>query len=137
VVVDAALTGDVEDAARRVAAAIRDGAGWMVWAGEPTVRLPARPGRGGRARQLALLVARELAGVPGWRLLVAGSDGVDGTGDAAGAIVDGATWERLDDPQGALDRCDAGAALAAIGAEVVTGPTGVNHADLLVAWRGT
>jgi hydroxypyruvate reductase len=134
-VVDAALTGDVEEVAGRVAAAIRDGAGWMIWAGEPTVRLPPRPGRGGRARQQALLVARALAGVPGWRLLVAGSDGVDGTGDAAGAIVDGATWGRLTDPQGALDRCDAGGALGAIGAEVVTGPTGVNHADLLVAFR--
>jgi glycerate-2-kinase len=36
------------------------------------------------------------------------------------------------DPQTALDRCDAGTALDAVGALVITGPTGVNHADLVV-----
>ncbi|MCB9575237.1 MAG: hydroxypyruvate reductase, partial [Kofleriaceae bacterium] len=109
----------------------------LVWSGETTVRLPARPGRGGRARQLALSVARRLAGRSGWTLLVAGSDGVDGSDDAAGAIVDGATWAELAvagvDGDAALAACDAGTALAAVGAAVVTGPTGVNHADLLVA----
>jgi glycerate 2-kinase len=138
-VVDDAVTGDVADVAARVAAAIAaaPAGAALVWAGEPTIRLPAAPGRGGRARQLALVVARELAGVAGWSLLAAGSDGIDGTADAAGAIVDGATWGRVAaagiDGQAALDRCDAGSALAAVGADVVTGPTGVNHADLIVA----
>lgn len=137
-VVDAGVTGDVADVAARVVAAIRGATpGMLIWTGEPTVRLPARPGRGGRARQLALLVARDLAGVPGWSLLAAGSDGIDGTGDAAGAIVDRDTWARITaagvDPAAALAACDAGSGLAAAGAALVTGPTGVNHADLVVA----
>jgi hydroxypyruvate reductase len=137
-VIDAGVTGDVAAVAAQVVAEVRDGLpGTRIWAGEPTVRLPARPGRGGRARQLALLVARDLAGVPRWSLLAAGSDGVDGTDDAAGAIVDGETWARIRaagvDPDAALAACDAGTALAAAGAALVTGPTGVNHADLLVA----
>ncbi|MBA3819661.1 MAG: hypothetical protein H0X17_12265, partial [Deltaproteobacteria bacterium] len=36
------------------------------------------------------------------------------------------------DADAALARCDAGTALAAIGALVVTGPTGVNHADVVI-----
>jgi hydroxypyruvate reductase len=134
------ITGDVELVAARIAALIdAPGRPLLVLAGEPTVTLPAQPGVGGRAVQLALLVARTLAGRPGWAFLAAGSDGVDGTGPAAGAIVDGDTWGALAargiDGVAALDRRDAGAALAAIGATIVTGPTGVNHADLMLLWR--
>ena len=54
----------------------------------------------------------------------------------AGAFVDGATWAAITaaglDPAAALERCDAGTALAAVGALVVTGPTGINHADLVI-----
>ncbi len=132
-IVDDAVTGDVEALADRIAEAVRAAAPprALIFAGEPTVTLPARPGRGGRARQLALAVAKRLAGVPGWSLLAAGSDGVDGTSDAAGAIVDGDTWAQIPDGDGALARRDAGTALAACA--LVTGPTGVNHADVYVA----
>ena len=105
--------------------------GVLIWTGEPTVVLPASWGRGGRARQLALLCARGLAGVPGWSLLCAGSDGIDGNDAAAGAIVDGDTWPQVRDGDAALAGCDAGTALARWA--VVTGPTGINHADLVVA----
>ncbi len=138
-VVDARLEGDVVDVAARLAAGIAGASGprTLIWAGETTIALPARPGRGGRARHLALLVARALAGRPGWGLLVAGSDGIDGTDDAAGAIVDGDTWAALAaagiDGDAALAACDAGAALAGVAAALVTGPTGVNHADVLIA----
>ena len=136
-VLAADVTGDVADVAARLAAAARaPGPALWVAAGEPTVALPPAPGQGGRAAQLGLLVARALAGAPGWTLLVAGSDGVDGTGPAAGAVVDGATWAALAaagiDGDRALAACDAGAALAGIGAAVVTGPTGVNHCDLML-----
>ncbi|MDQ3370590.1 MAG: glycerate kinase, partial [Myxococcota bacterium] len=73
--------------------------------------------------------------------IVLGSDGTDGPtprhrAAAAGSIVDGATWDALVaagiDGAAALARCDAGTALAAVDALVVTGPTGVNHADLVI-----
>ena len=60
----------------------------QVWGGETTVRLPARPGRGGRAQHLALSAALALQGCDGGYLLAAGTDGSDGPGEDAGALVD-------------------------------------------------
>jgi hydroxypyruvate reductase len=127
------LVGDVEDVAETIAEiALADTAGVFVGAGETTIALPADPGTGGRAHHLALLVARRIRGKLGVRVLVAGSDGIDGNTDAAGAVVDGDTWAAVVDGAGAVARFDAGAALAAAGASIVTGRTGVNHADLVV-----
>ena len=53
------------------------------------MKVGANAGRGGRATHLALLVARAISGMNGVHVLVAGSDGVDGTGPYAGAVVDG------------------------------------------------
>lgn len=129
------LTGDVDEVAAAMIAAARAPGAWVA-SGEATIALGDHPGRGGRAQHTALLVARALAGVPGWSALCVGSDGVDGTGPAAGAIVDGATWGALAaagiDGDRALAARDSGTALAAIGAAIVTGPTGINHADLMV-----
>jgi len=137
-VADEDLVGDVEDAAARViaaTAALPAGAVWIA-GGEWTLTLGAAPGCGGRARHLALVVARALAGDPGRVVLCASSDGVDGTGPEAGAIVDGQTWARVTaagiDPAAALAARDAGTALAAIGAAIGGGATGVNHADLVL-----
>lgn len=132
----APIAGDVRAAAIRIAA---HGHPIVAW-GEPTLVLAHDPGEGGRAQQLALELARLIAG--GQRAaFVAGSDGVDGPPPKgrpapAGAYVDGTTWAAIAaagiDPAAALDRCDAGTALAAVGALVVTGPTGINHADLVL-----
>ena len=111
----------------------------VAW-GEPTVRVPADHGEGGRAQQLALELARRLRDSDR-SAFVAGSDGIDGPPPAArpapaGAYVDGSTWDAIAragiDPQRALDRSDAGTALAAVGALFVTGPTGINHADVAI-----
>lgn len=111
----------------------------VAW-GEPTLRVPDVHGVGGRAQQLALELARHLRGTTR-SAFVAGSDGRDGPTDACGAFVDGSTWDALAalaardprlDPDAALRRCDAGTALAAVGALVVTGPTGINHADVVI-----
>jgi hydroxypyruvate reductase len=131
----APLVGDVAEVAALIAGVVRAGApgGWVA-SGEATIALGAAPGQGGRAQHTALLVARALAGVPGWACLCVGSDGRDGTGPAAGAIVDGATWGAIGAADGAaaLAGCDSGRVLAAVGATVVTGATGINHADLTV-----
>jgi hydroxypyruvate reductase len=106
---------------------------FIVTGGEPTVRLPRRPGHGGRNQHLALLMAQVIRGSDRV-FLAAGSDGTDGTTDAAGAVVDGRTWDtavRLGlDPAGALAAYDSGRVHAALGTLVRTGPTGTNVLDL-------
>lgn len=139
----ASIAGDVADTARLLARGVRQLSAradptplCLVAGGEPTIRLPRHRGVGGRAHHVALLLARDLAGVDGVSALCVGSDGMDGDTAAAGAIVDGSSWRELAsvgvDGDRALRTCDAGRALAAIDASVVTGPTGVNHADLFV-----
>ena len=108
----------------------------VAW-GEPTVRVPEHAGSGGRAQQLALELAKRLRGTDK-SAFVAGSDGIDGPSarGAAGAYVDGTTWDAIVaagmNPAEALRRCDAGTVLDAVGALIVTGPTGINHADVVI-----
>lgn len=142
------LVGDASVVAQRIAVQARRAAAagtsvpmCFAGGGEPTVVLPAHPGVGGRAQQVALMVAREIAGIGGVTVLVAASDGIDGNSDAAGAVVDGYTWDSVIaagiDPDRALARCDASTALDAIGACVVTGGTEINHGDLVLIATGT
>ncbi|TDK41106.1 DUF4147 domain-containing protein [Antarcticimicrobium luteum] len=129
-----ALHDDLEVLAARIGARIRVmGPGAMILGGEPTVVLPEHPGRGGRNQALALALAREIAGCAGITVVVGGTDGTDGPTDAAGGIVDGATWG----PGGAaaLAAADSGSYLAARDALLTTGPTGTNVMDLLIALR--
>ena len=107
--------------------------GLHLWGGEPTVVLPPNPGQGGRNQALALTIARELQGQTGITVLVAGTDGTDGPTDAAGAIIDGNTWDVSG--QHALDAADAGRWLDAKGALLRTGPTGTNVMDLVIALK--
>lgn len=72
-------------------------------------------------------------------LLAAGTDGIDGPGDAAGAIVDAATIARGiaagHDPKQALVQADAGTFLDATGSLLHTGPTGTNVTDIVIALK--
>ncbi|WP_299288839.1 DUF4147 domain-containing protein [uncultured Tateyamaria sp.] len=130
------LYDDVVALAPRIAATLTAGAaGLYVFGGEPVVQLPATPGLGGRNMALALGLAREIAGRDDIRILVAGTDGTDGPTDAAGACVDGTTWD--DSGADALARADAYPWLEARGALVKTGPTGTNVMDVLIAHKGS
>jgi glycerate 2-kinase len=110
-----------------------------VWGGESTVQLPPAPGRGGRNQHLALAAARLIAGHAELLLLAAGTDGVDGLTEDAGALVDGDTCARLALAELDADRClqqaDSGRALAASGDLVHTGPTGTNVGDLVIGLK--
>ena len=139
------LVGTTLDAARTVARTIRrrqigrrDRRPVLVVAGgETTVRLAPDSGRGGRNQELAAAVAVELAGRSGWALLAAGTDGIDGPTDAAGAFVDGTTATRAARAgrplARALARHDVYPCLRALGDLFVPGPTGTNVADLSFA----
>ena len=71
-----------------------------------------------------------------WVLASAGTDGIDGPTDAAGAIVDSETLTRARaaglDPNALLANNDAYAFFDALGDLIRTGPTGTNVGDLQV-----
>lgn len=134
------ITGSAVQAGRHVAGALRAGAPALhVWSGETVVELPDEPGRGGRCQSLALAAAQDIAGSSGHYLLAAGTDGGDGPGTAAGALVDGATIVRgrvkgLDDDC-CLRQADAGSFLEASGDLIYTGASGTNVMDLMLAYK--
>jgi len=108
----------------------------LISVGEVTVTLNRTPGAGGRNQQFALFCARELANHPGERvtILSAGSDGIDGNTQSAGAIADPTTVERARvfgyDPAQSLAEFNACPLFTALGDSVVTGPTGHNLRDM-------
>ena len=108
----------------------------LISVGEVTVTLNRAPGAGGRNQQFALACALDLASHPGERLTVlsAGSDGIDGNTQSAGAIGDPTTVERARffgyDPAQSLSQFNACPLFTALGDSVVTGPTGQNLRDL-------
>src|SRR5205085_9601940 len=110
----------------------------LILGGETTVTIHAGGGLGGRSQELALAAAAVLRGAPApIALLAAGTDGRDGPTDAAGAIVDGTTWARMEqagrDPEADLQHHDSYPALASVGALIKTGPTGTNVMDIVIA----
>ncbi|MBF6567351.1 MAG: DUF4147 domain-containing protein [Candidatus Binataceae bacterium] len=113
----------------------------LIAGGEPLVNLRGQ-GRGGRAQHCALAIAVELErhGLGGIAALVAGTDGIDGPTDAAGAFVDSTTIARADraaiNPQASLQNNDSYTFFATIGDLLITGPSGTNAADLLIALAG-
>ena len=92
-------------------------------------------GVGGRNSAFVLACVSKIAGKK-ITVLSAGTDGIDGNSNAAGAVADGETLERSRvaglDPGDFLRRCDAHTFFAQIGDAVVTGPTGNNLRDLRI-----
>jgi hydroxypyruvate reductase len=101
--------------------------------GETTVSLGRVHGKGGRNLEIALAAAFSLEGDPSAALLAAGSDGRDGSSDAAGVFVDGSTISQARrlglDPRRALSRHDTEPFFRQMGGLLRTGPTGTNVAD--------
>ncbi|HYZ61011.1 MAG TPA: glycerate kinase, partial [Acetobacteraceae bacterium] len=103
--------------------------------GEATVTIGAGPaGRGGRNTEFLLALAVALRGARGIWALAGDTDGIDGTEDAAGAIVTPDTLERARaaglDPKAVLLAHDSYGLFDAIGDLVRTGPTLTNVNDL-------
>ncbi|MEM4556883.1 MAG: MOFRL family protein, partial [Sulfolobales archaeon] len=104
--------------------------------GETTVTVRGK-GIGGRNQELALSVAISIAGLDNVVFASIGSDGVDGVSVAAGGIVDGETVIRGRElglnPYDFLNNNDSYNYLSRLGSSILTGPTGTNVNDLLIA----
>jgi glycerate 2-kinase len=110
----------------------------VISGGETSVQVKGN-GKGGRSQQAALAAAFELARLGARRQLAAlfaGTDGIDGPTEAAGAIATPTTVMRGNeaglDPKSALDRNDCYNFFKGLGDLVIIGPTGTNVADIFV-----
>ncbi|NND03330.1 MAG: DUF4147 domain-containing protein [Acidimicrobiia bacterium] len=126
------LAGEARREAERVIlAGAPDNAVCIHW-GETTVTVTGN-GTGGRNHEAALAAAIALDGEAGV-FLAAGTDGIDGTTNGAGAVVDGSTAQdarvRGLDPVAFLHANDSGGFFDMVPGRIDTGPTGTNVADL-------
>jgi hydroxypyruvate reductase len=95
---------------------------------------PAPPGRGGRNTEFLLGLAVALQGASGIWAMAGDTDGIDGTEDAAGALVSPDTVARARavglDAQAVLAAHDSYGLFDAIGDLIRTGPTLTNVNDI-------
>lgn len=100
--------------------------------GETTVTVRGN-GRGGRNAEFALAAALALDGLPGVHVLAADTDGIDGTEDNAGCLVDPGTLQRAGeaglDAAAKLADNDAYTLFEAVDGLLKTGPTLTNVND--------
>jgi hydroxypyruvate reductase len=105
----------------------------LISGGETTVTLRGK-GKGGRNQEFALAAALEMEGLDGVLVLSGGTDGSDGSTDAAGAYADGETTERARllgfDPLHSLNENDAYPLFQALEDLLITGPTRTNVMDI-------
>jgi hydroxypyruvate reductase len=107
----------------------------LLFGGETTVNVKNK-GKGGRNQHLALLCAVLLKEHPGITILASGTDGNDGTTDAAGAVVDSDSYlTALSSgiyPEKFLDSFDTYHYFKKTGGHIFTGPTMTNVMDIIV-----
>ena len=101
----------------------------MLAGGETTVQVKGI-GKGGRNQQFALAAAIALRNSSEITLLAAGTDGSDGPTDAAGAIVDGLSYN--EEAEKYLHKNDAYRFFEKYRGLIKTGPTHTNVMDVVV-----
>ena len=109
----------------------------LISGGETRVRVVRADGRGGRNGEYLLALALALGQNQGIYALAADTDGIDGTGDNAGALLSPDTLSRAaragQDPVAQLAGQRSYPFFAALGDLLMTGPTGTNVNDLRIA----
>ncbi|MCK4834558.1 MAG: DUF4147 domain-containing protein [Gammaproteobacteria bacterium] len=133
------LEGDACEVAKNLYEILREAEpGIYIWGGETTVCLPERPGMGGRNQTLALAFAKQLLDHPDLHLLAAGTDGVDGNSNCAGAMVSMYTALKAGkmgfDMQQEIDKANAGNVLMATNDLVQGGHSNTNVMDIVIAY---
>jgi len=136
------LTGEAREAAKFHAALVRQVIRYgqpvappcaIISGGETTVTVRGQ-GRGGRNSEFLLALALELNSLPGVWALAGDSDGIDGSEDNAGAVIDPDSLAALGQAEArrCLEQNDSYSAFARIGSLVMTGPTRTNVNDLRI-----
>jgi hydroxypyruvate reductase len=122
------ITGEAREVGREMARLARctKGPAALISGGECTVTIKGEGGRGGRCSEFLLSLGIETRGI--WAI-AADTDGIDGTADAAGAILTPESMKRGRDAQAFLARHDSYAYFSALGDLVITGPTRTNVND--------
>jgi hydroxypyruvate reductase len=157
-VVTTELRGEARDAGEAIARELRDAiipsapaplpdearGVCLIYGGETTVTIRGE-GKGGRNQELALAAARVLGEQESLRrskrlrlcIAALGTDGTDGPTDAAGAMAFDDTLQRAAnaglDLGDFLERNDSYHFFQQLGNLIVTGPTGTNVADVVIA----
>jgi hydroxypyruvate reductase/glycerate 2-kinase len=107
----------------------------LLFGGETTVAVRG-DGTGGRNQELCLSALKEIGTNEHIVFLSAGTDGIDGNSDAAGAVVDRSSYEKAAALQMAindyLERNDSYSFFKKTGDLIQTGPSGTNVMDLIV-----
>ena len=135
-VLSTSIEGETRDIARMHAAIAREiplrRPACILSGGETTVTVRGK-GLGGRNQEFVLAAAMELTDVT---VFSAGTDGLDGPTDAAGAIADTKTLARARklhlDPRQFLDNNDAYHFFEKVDGLIKTGPTGTNVMDVRI-----
>ncbi|OYV33405.1 MAG: glycerate kinase [Rhodospirillales bacterium 20-64-7] len=132
-----ALEGESAELGRSMAAQALAESGPVVLlsGGETTVTIgDTKPGRGGRNTEFLLSLAIALNGARNIYAIAGDSDGIDGTEDAAGALISPDTLARARsaglDPAAHLKAHDSYSLFAALNDLVITGPTLTNVNDI-------
>jgi glycerate-2-kinase len=107
----------------------------LIFYGESTLKVTGN-GKGGRNQELALRGALQIADMDDVTWLSAGTDGIDGPTDAAGAVVDGNTIKQAQEKglnaREFLQNNDSYHFHDQMGTLVKTGPTGNNVMDVVL-----
>ncbi len=141
VILGDSFTGEAREAAQVFAALVREvrlhGSPWrppvvLLSGGETSVTVRGR-GRGGRNVEFQLALALALQGMEGVFALAADTDGIDGSGDCAGAVIAPDSLARAETlgltARSCLDDNDAYRLFSTLGDLVYTGPTRTNAND--------
>jgi hydroxypyruvate reductase len=134
------LTGEAREAAKFHAALVRQVIRYgqpvappctIISGGETAVTVRGQ-GRGGRNSEFLLALALELDGLPGVWALAGDSDGIDGSEDNAGAVIDPGSLTAIGQPEArrCLEQNNSYSFFAGTAGLVMTGPTRTNVNDL-------
>ena len=143
-IMTAALEGEAREVAKVLVAMAREvrdhhtpfqPPACLLFGGETTVQVKGG-GRGGRNQELALAGLKAIGNHENVVLFAAGTDGIDGNSEAAGAVADAMVYQAAQQKGLAidtyLDNNDANGFFQATGGLITTGPTGTNVMDIII-----